>query len=143
MPKFYTMYDRPPAESTCAGDEFEPVLELEYDEYGAPQLVKTGQQRPLREMIAAAASYGVVDLAAAYDRFMAGEDIQIIVKRASELCPMEPIYGDFSMFTDDPLENLVKIKKSAQAVSDAYLKSLDKTPAEPAPASAEKVGENK
>lgn len=143
MAKFYTMFDRPPVKGTNSGEEFEPVLELEFDDYGAPQLVKTGQQRPLREMIAAAASYGVVDLAAAYDRFMAGEDIQIIVKRASDLCPMEPIYGDFSIFSDDPLENLVKIKRSAQAVSDAYLKSLDKTPDEPSSASAEKVGENK
>lgn len=125
MAKFFTMFDRPPVKGTNAGEEFEPVLELEYDEYGAPQLVKTGQQRPLREMIAAAASYGVVDLAAAYDRFIAGEDIQIIVKRASELCPMEGIYGDFSQFSDDPMENILRIKKSAQTVSDAFVKHLE------------------
>lgn len=127
MAKFFTMFDRPPVKGTNPGEEFEPVLELEYDEYGAPQLVKTGQQRPLREMIAAAASYGVVDLSAAYERYIAGEDIQIVIKRASELCPMEGIYGDFSQFSDDPLENILRIKRSAQAVSDAYVKHLEES----------------
>lgn len=141
MAKFYTMFDRPPVKGTNAGEEFEPVLELEYDEFGAPCLVKTGQQRPLREMIAAAASYGVVDLSAAYDRFIAGDDIQIVIKRASDLCPMEGIYGDFSQFSDDPMENILRVKKSAQVVSDAYLKHLEESKKEPVSEPAAKGSE--
>lgn len=114
--KFYTAYNRPPAECTPAGDEFEILYDLTYGKHGEPILVPNGQKKPLRASIQAALGYGVVDLAAAYSNYLNGEDIQIVIKRAEELNPMKGIYGDFTDFPDNPLELALKLKKSVQNI---------------------------
>lgn len=112
--KFYTAFNRPPARCTEAGDEFEILYDLTYGEHGEPILVPNGQKKPIRATIQAALNYGVVDLTEAYSRYLAGEDIQIVIRRAEELNPMKPFYGDFSDFPDNPLELINKLKKTAQ-----------------------------
>lgn len=114
--KFYTPYNRPPARCTEAGDEFEILYDLTYGEHGEPILVPNGQKKPLRAVIQSALNYGVVDLEKAYHDYLAGDDIQIVIRRAEELNPMKPIYGDFTEFPDNPLELYTKLKKSAQNI---------------------------
>lgn len=111
--KFYTHYNRPPAEATPAGDEFEILYDLTYGEFGEPILVPNGQKKPLRAAIQANLNYGVVDLEKAYHDYLMGDDIQIIIKRAEEINPMEGFFGDFSEFPDSPIELLTKLKKTA------------------------------
>lgn len=117
MPKFYSTYDRPRAEATPAGDEFEILYDLTYGEYGEPILVPNGKKVPLRARIQANATYGVADLTKAYSDYLKGEDIQIIIKRLEDVNPMEGFYGDFSEYPDCPLDLINKLKKSAFALN--------------------------
>lgn len=117
MPKFYSTYDRPIAEATPAGDEFEILYDLTYGEFGEPILVPNGKKVPLRARIQAAATYGIVDLTKAYSDYLAGEDIKIIIKKAESVNPMEGFFGDFSEYPDSPLELINKLKKSAFALN--------------------------
>lgn len=104
----HTVFDRfnlPDCEPTPEGEEFEILNTIETDpETGYQRLVPTGEKRPIQKCINAAAGIGVMDLDEAFRRYVSGEDVNLIVRKAET-------FADVSEFSGDAMDTYVKVRE--------------------------------
>ena len=104
-PTVFDRFNLPDCEPTPEGEEFEILNMIETDpETGYQRLVPTGEKRPIQKCINAAAGIGVMDLDEAFRRYVSGEDVNLIVRKAET-------YADVSEFSGDALDTYVKVRE--------------------------------
>lgn len=127
----HTVFDRfnlPDCEPTPEGEEFEILNMIETDpDTGYQRLVPTGEKRPIQRCINAAAGIGVMDLDEAFRRYVSGEDVNLIVRKAET-------FADVSEFSGDAMDTYVKVR---DYIGNNLILETAEPAAAPAAASAE------